>query len=96
VDLAFPCIYVSLSFQTARKEVFNTAAKAQLLKLDALRLYSHLITVPGIGVCLRAEGARGLSVGIVSCVLGAEVGGGVFAGSTNCPASYTCVYGYGS
>jgi hypothetical protein len=70
--------------------------KVQSLKLDTSHLYSHLMTVPGIGVCLHMEGAAGLSVGITSCALGTEVGEGAFAGSTNCPASYTCMYGYGS
>jgi hypothetical protein len=50
--------------------------KVQSLKLDASRLYLHLMTVPGIGICLRTEGARGLSIGIISCVLSAEVGRG--------------------
>jgi hypothetical protein len=48
-------------------------------------------------VCLREENAcLCVCIGIRSCVLGTEVGGGAFAGSTNCPASYTCMYRYGS
>jgi len=88
-------MYLCLSRQRAKK-CSILPQKAQSLKLDASRLYSHLMTVPGVGVCSHAKGAGGVSVGIASYALGVEVGGGTFAGSTNCPASYTWVYGYGS
>jgi hypothetical protein len=97
IDLAFPRVYVPLSLQTMHKKVLNTATEgaviiarcfAPIFVLDYHPLYRHL--------CVCVEDTVELRDGIASCALDVVVCGGAFAGSTNCPASYTCMNGVGT